>query len=647
MISAQSIQLVKDRVDVVEIVGSFIKLKKRGANYLGNCPFHNEKTPSFTVSQAKGIYKCFGCGKAGNSITFVQEHEKLNYPEAIKWLAKYYNIELEETEASPERIEAQKVEESLRIICSYAANYFEETLWSTSEGKDIGLSYFKERGFRDDIIKKFNLGYSLLDRKSFVGDALKKAYDVQLLQKASLVNIKNEDAYDNYSGRVIFPIANASGKVIGFGARVLKTTEKAPKYINTAQNEIYDKSRTLYGLYQGRNSIVKTNECYLVEGYTDVVSMHQHGVENVVASSGTALTTEQLRLIKRFTPNLTIIYDGDAAGIKAAMRGLDMAVEEGLNVMLVLLPEGQDPDSFVQQQGADGFNRYVAQNKKDIILFKLEVSLKDATTDSIKKATLINEIAETLSKINKIEDFTKQQDYIKRCATLLEIDEGGLITLVNKKIRDSIVKRDALPKLEAGQLAKDADSNQVHSQDEAVSLLQKDYHQEKGLLRVLIEYGALPFDNKHSVAEFIIDKIGDDGSEFVTDKFKRVYESYLNYKQTIGQVPDLTFFTYHESDILRESAIEITHNPYELTDNWQVMHGIEVPTREDVYREDVRATIIYFSLRKLKTLMHNSLEDLLKAETAGEDVQPLLVMHKSLKKLEEELLKDMKTVLVK
>jgi DNA primase len=647
MISPQSIQQVKDRVDVVEIISSFIKLKKRGANYLGNCPFHNEKSPSFTVSQAKGIYKCFGCGKAGNAITFVQEHEKLNYPDAIKWLAKHYNMAIDETEATPERIEAQKIEESLRIICTYASKYFEDTLWNTTEGQDIGLSYFKERGYREETIKKFNLGYSLLDRKSFVGDALKKAYDVNLLQRASLINIRNEDAYDNYSGRVIFPIHNASGKVIGFGARVLKTTEKAPKYINTQQNEIYDKSRTLYGLYQSRNALSKLNECYLVEGYTDVVSMHQNGVENVVASSGTALTMEQLRMIKRFTPNLTIIYDGDAAGIKAATRGLDMAIEEGLNVQLVLLPDGHDPDSFVTEKGAEGFNEFVSKNKKDIILFKLEITLKDAENDSVKKATLINEIAETLSKINKVEEFTKQQDYIKRCASLLKIDEGGLITLVNKKIREHVVKRDTLPKPEAEQLENDANASIDHAQDDATILLQKDYSQERALIRVLLEYGNKNFDDKLSVAKYIFDKIGDTAEEFVTEKFKRVYLSYHNYLITVGQEPDLSFFTYHESEVLRETSIEATYNPYELSANWKETHAIDVPVRDDVYRDEVTCNVIYFNLRKLKTLMNESLEGFNLPNQSEEEIQILLQMHKQLKDLEKELLKDIKAVLIR
>jgi DNA primase len=647
MISPQSIQQVKDRVDVVEIISSFIKLKKRGANYLGNCPFHNEKSPSFTVSQAKGIYKCFGCGKAGNAITFVQEHEKLNYPEAIKWLAKHYNIALDETEATPERVEAQKIEESLRIICAYAAKYFEEILWNTNEGQDIGLSYFKERGYREETIKKFNLGYSLLDRKSFVGDAVKKAYDITLLQRASLVNIRNEDTFDNYSGRVIFPIHNASGKVIGFGARVLKNTEKAPKYINTQQNEIYDKSKTLYGLFQSRNAISKQNECYLVEGYTDVVSLHQNGVENVVASSGTALTVEQLRLIKRFTPNLTIIYDGDAAGIKAAMRGLDMAIEEGLNVQLVLLPDGHDPDSFVGEKGADGFNEFVSKNKKDIILFKLEITLKDAENDSVKKASLINEIAETLSKINKVEEFTKQQDYIKRCASLLKIDEGGLITLVNKKIREHVVKRDTLPKHEAEQLEKDASKDLEHFQDDATILLQKDYSQEKALIRVLLEYGNKIFSEQQTVAKYIFDKVGESAEEFITEKFKRVYLSYHNYLTTIGQEPDLSFFTYHESEVLRTTCIEATYNPHELSANWKESHAIDVPVRDDVYIDEVTCNVIYFNLRKLKTLMNKSLATLELPNQSDDEIQILLQMHMQLKDIEKELLKDMKAVIVR
>src|SRR3984885_7832575 len=442
MIPQETIQQILSRIDIVEIVGSFVKLKKRGANYLGLCPFHNEKSPSFTVSPAKEIYKCFGCGKSGNSISFLMEAEKYTYVEALRWLANKYNVEIEETESSPEQKIQQQVAESLYAINNFAQKFFSDVLLNTEEGQDIGLSYLKHRGFNEEIIQKFQLGFNPEARDAFSKAAIASQYNVELLKKSGLVVVRDERPMDNYRGRIIFPVHNQSGKVVGFGARVLKTTDKAPKYINTPENEIYVKSKLLYGSYFARLAIDKADECLLVEGYTDVVSLHQAGIENVVASGGTSLTPDQLRLIKKYTNNLTIIYDGDAAGIKAAHRGLDMALEEGLNVKLVLIPDNEDPDSYVNKVGASRFQEFVEANKKDFILFQLEVMLQDAGNDVNKKSTVVNQVAETISRINKAEDFTRQQDYIRRSADLLKIDENGLNSLVNKFIRERIGKID-------------------------------------------------------------------------------------------------------------------------------------------------------------------------------------------------------------
>src|SRR6478735_7773745 len=391
MITQQTIQQILSRIDIIEIIGSFVKLKKRGANYLGLCPFHNEKSPSFTVSPAKEIYKCFGCGRSGNTIGFLMEHEKYSYVEALRWLAQKYNVEIEETETTPEQKLQQLSADSLYIINGFAQKFFSDYLFNTEEGQDIGLSYLKERGFREDIIKKFQLGFNPEARDSFAKAAINAQYNIELLQKSGLVVVRDERPADNYRGRIIFPVHNQSGKVLGFGARILKTNDRAPKYINTPENEIYVKSKILYGSYFARMAIDKADECLLVEGYTDVISLHQSGIENVVASGGTSLTIDQLRLIKKYTNNLTIIYDGDAAGIKAALRGLDMALEESLNVKLVLIPDKEDPDSYVNKIGAAAFREFVLENKKDFILFQLEVSLKDAGNDTHRKAEVVNQ----------------------------------------------------------------------------------------------------------------------------------------------------------------------------------------------------------------------------------------------------------------
>ena len=355
MISPQTIQQILSRIDIIEIVGSFVKLKKRGVNYLGLCPFHNEKSPSFTVSPVKEIYKCFGCGRSGNTISFVMEHEKYSYAEALRWLAARYNVEIEEKELSPELRQQQQVADSLYIINGFAQQYFSNVLFNTEEGQDIGFSYLKERGFSEEILRKFQVGYSPDQRDVFARAALAAQYNLEYLQKSGLVVVRDERPMDNYRGRIIFPVHNQSGKVIGFGARIIKSNDRAPKYINTPENEIYVKSKILYGSWLARQAIDKQDECLLVEGYTDVISLHQAGVENVVASGGTSLTIDQLRLIKKYTNHLTIIYDGDGAGIKAALRGLDMALEESLDVKLVLIPDKEDPDSYVRKLGAAAF----------------------------------------------------------------------------------------------------------------------------------------------------------------------------------------------------------------------------------------------------------------------------------------------------
>src|SRR6187401_2936644 len=438
MISQNTIQQILSRIDIIDVVGGFVKLKKRGTNYLGLCPFHNERTPSFTVSPAKEIYKCFGCGKSGNTISFLMEHEKYSYVDSLRWLANRYGIEIEESFATDEQRQQMQVADSLYIINNFAQQFFSKILFETEEGRDIGLSYLKERGFREDIIKKFQLGYNPEARDSFTQAAIAAQYNTELLLKTGLVANRNDQLMDNYRGRIIFPVHNHSGKVLGFGARILKKNDKAPKYINTPENEIYVKSKILYGSYFARMAIDKADECLLVEGYTDVISLHQAGIENVVASGGTSLTQDQLRLIKKFSKNLTIIYDGDTAGVKAALRGLDMALEESLNVKLVLIPDKEDPDSYVRKLGANELRNFILHNKKDVVLFQLEVALKDAGNDSNRKSEVVNQIAETISKIDKAEDFTKQQDYIRQCSQILNIDETGFTNLVNKFIRNKV-----------------------------------------------------------------------------------------------------------------------------------------------------------------------------------------------------------------
>ncbi|MFZ9589575.1 MAG: DNA primase, partial [Chitinophagaceae bacterium] len=488
MISKETIQEIQSRIDIYDIVGSFVKLKRRGTNYIGNCPFHNEKTPSFTVSPSKEIYKCFGCGKSGNAIGFVMEHEKYSYVEALRWLANRYNIEIVETETSPEYKEQQQTADSLHILNQFAVKYFASQLVDSEEGKEIALSYLKERGFSDSTIEKFQIGYCLNQRDAFTKAALQQQYSEEILKKSGLTIERDGQLYDNYRGRIIFPIQNQSGKIIGFGARVIGSSDRGPKYINTPENELYVKSRILYGSYFARHPIDKFDECYLVEGYTDVTAMHQAGIENVVASGGTSLTIEQLRLIKKYTNNLTIIYDGDKAGVKAALRGLDLAIEEGLNVQLVLIPDNEDPDSYVKKVGAEAFRNFINQYKKDFILFQLEVALSDAGNDSTKKAAVVNQIAESISKLSRAEDFTRQQDYIKRCSSILRVDEQGLTALVKKFTIEKLGKDEK--KYQRATEEVERNIQEVEKEEQTLDLLFKDEMNEQAVLRSLIEFGS-------------------------------------------------------------------------------------------------------------------------------------------------------------
>ena len=645
MISPNTIQQILSRIDIIEIVGTFVKLKKRGTNYLGLCPFHNEKSPSFTVSPAKEIYKCFGCGRSGNSIGFLMEHEKYTYVEALRWLAQRYNVEIEETEVSPEQKLQQQSAESLFIINNFAQQFFSNHLLNTEEGQDIGLSYLKQRGFREDIIKKFQIGFNPEARDSLAKAAVQAQYNLDLLQKSGLVAIRDERPVDNYRGRIIFPIHNQSGKVVGFGARILKSNDKAPKYINTPENDIYVKSKILYGSYFARQAIDKADECLLVEGYTDVVSLHQAGIENVVASGGTSLTPDQLRLVKKYTNNLTIIYDGDSAGIKAALRGMDLALEEGLNVKLVLIPDKEDPDSYVNKVGAEAFSAFIAANKKDFILFQLEVSLLDAGNDSVKKSAVVNQVAETISKINKAEDFTRQQDYIKQSAELLKIEEGGLHALVNKFIRDKITKEESRNNRQEANDNFAAPAQPFEIEDDAISLLNKDEQQERAMVRSLLEFGLKEWDQQQRVADYIFVEIEGNQLEEMIDN-KNLIELIKTYKTwyDAGLEPTPKTFLYHEDFAMSSLAVSVMDYNYEISPNWKNIFEGKIATREDLYKEEVFSTLNYLKLRKIKRMMDENQRDLEK-ETRPADQMVFLQIHQHLKKMEIELTKQLGTVI--
>ena len=430
MIDQATVDKIIDSANILEVVSDFVTLRKRGVNYVGLCPFHDEKTPSFSVSPSKGICKCFSCGKGGSAVHFIMEHEQLSYYEALKYLAKKYNIEIEERELSDEEKQIKSDRESMLIVNSFAQEYFSNILFQHSEGRSVGLAYFHERGFRDDIIHKFALGYSLAQRDALAIEAKKRGYKEEYLLKTGLC-LEGQNGYisDRFRGRVIFPVFSLSGKVLAFGGRVLRKSDKLAKYVNSPESEVYHKSNVLYGIYQAKQSIVKNDNCFLVEGYTDVLSMHQAGVENVVASSGTSLTPGQIRLIHRFTNNITVIYDGDAAGIKASLRGIDLILKEGMNIKVVLLPDGDDPDSFAKKQSASSFTEYIKNHEVDFIRFKTNLLLDSAGNDPIKRAELISDIVQSIAIIP---DTIVRSVYTKECSRLMEISEEVLLREINK-----------------------------------------------------------------------------------------------------------------------------------------------------------------------------------------------------------------------
>ena len=642
LIPQEAIQQILSRIDIIDIVGTFVKLKKRGANYLGLCPFHNEKSPSFTVSPAKEIYKCFGCGKSGNGIGFIMEHEKYSYVEALKWLAAKYNVEIEEVEVSPELKQKQLAADSLFIINNFAKDFFAKQLVGTDEGVDVALAYLKERGFREDIINRFQIGYDPASGVAFSKAATDARYDPALLQKSGLVVLRNEALADNYRGRIIFPIHNQSGKVLGFGARLIKNNDKAPKYINTPENEIYVKSKILYGVYFARQAIDKADECLLVEGYTDVVSLHQAGIENVVASGGTSLTVDQLRLVKKYTNNLTIIYDGDGAGVKAALRGLDLALEEGLQVKLVLIPDKEDPDSYVNKIGATGFKEFVANNKKDFILFQLTIALQDAGNDASVKQKIVGEIAETISKINKTEEFTRRQDYVRQVAEILKIEEAGLNNLVNKIIRDKISKTENAyqPENVIIEPAAELDSS-------IESLLSKDDLSERALVRSLLEFGLKPWNETQRVADFLFKEIAENDLDalMANKDLLNIYTIYVKAYQN-GEEPDAKTFLYYDDAVISKLVIEIMDVPAEISPNWKNHYEGKIPGRADLFKEEVISTLTYLKLKKIKAMIAENQKELEGAD--GFDEQMLIMQtHQHLKQLEIKLVNEVGTVIFK
>ncbi len=574
MISKRSIERVFETAKVEEVIGNFVNLKRRGVNYIGLCPFHDEKTPSFTVSPSKNIFKCFGCGKAGNAVNFVMEHEGYSYIEAIKFIAKMYHIELEEIEMTGEQKQAEAKRDSLFIINEWAKKRFTNNLFSTQQGVNIGLAYFKERGFRESIIKKFDLGFASDDYKDLFNAAQKEGYNIEFLKELGLVSQKDMDFFRN---RVMFTIHNLTGKAIGFAGRIMGNNPKMPKYINSPESEIYNKRKILYGLYYAKNEIRKQDHCILVEGYTDVLSLVQSGVENVVASSGTSLTTDQIRLIKRYTNNIKIIYDGDAAGINAAMRGMDMILAENMIVKLVVLPEKHDPDSYIKAVGPTEFLNYISENEKDFILFKTDILLKEASGDPVKKAYLLKDIVMTLSKVP---DPLVRSMYIKECSNMLDVEEKTLNYEINKLIKKEIAERN---KRKLSEKNPDSTLDVVESEEKITAppqtfLKQTDEYQELEVVKVLMEKGHSYYDEEKGllIVDFILMEVIDLLDYFENALYKKIILFVKNIRES-GQIPGENDYLESDEDI-KAKYIELIMTPYDYAD-WE-KKGMELQTQK-------------------------------------------------------------------
>lgn len=640
MITKATIDRIMEATDIVEVIGEFVALKKRGANYIGLSPFANERTPSFTVSPAKGIFKDFSTGIGGSAVTFLMEHEKFSYPEALKWLAKKYGIEVEELNDAPEDREAENRRESLLIVTGYASQFFQDSLWNTDEGNSIGLSYYRERGFTDATIRKFELGYSPEQRSAFSTQALKDGYQEEFLLETGLsVKWENGPLNDRYRGRVMFPIFNFTGRVIAFGGRTLKKDKTVAKYVNSPESEIYHKSNVLYGLNFAKKATREQDNCYLVEGYVDVISVHQAGIENVVASSGTSLTVEQIKAIGRLTKNVTILYDGDAAGIKASLRGLDMILEEGLNVKVVSFPDGHDPDSYVRLLGSTGFKNYIEQNKKDFILYKTNILLKEAGTDPIKRAEVIREVVESIAKIP---DTIKAAVFIRECSTLLQIEERSLNTELNK-MRQAKYKKDGQQQYKQRQQHEQHDNDgppeDLFLDEPAAPRVSNEggETQEKEIIRLLVTYGSriINWDGIANtyIGPFIIAELSD--VEFETPLYKHFIEIYHKEVEK-GNLPEELFYINHSDKQITDLAITFLMSQYILSPNWYDMHKISTSDEEKDMKATILGAIFHLKKQKVGKILAN-IRNQLKDTPNADDQDILLAQFVHMKKVEKSI----------
>ncbi len=641
MIAQSTIDEIKNRIDIVEVVGDFVQLKKSGSSYKALSPFTSEKTPSFYVVPSKGIFKCFSSGKGGDAITFVQEMDGLSYLEALKYLADKYGIEVQEEAQTDEQLAKQNKRESLFIVLNYASTYFEEVLTTHEEGQSIGQTYLTERKISDESVNKFKLGYSLNQWDGLYQKALEDGYSEELLEEAGLIVRKdNEKVYDRFRGRVIFPIQNITGKVVAFGARILTNDKKQPKYLNSPETELYHKSKVLYGLYQSKQAIRQHENCFIVEGYTDVIAMHQAGVENVVSSSGTALTEDQAKLIRRYSPNVTIIFDGDAAGIRASLRGIDILLENGLNVKAIVLPDGSDPDSLSKDLGTTAFQHFLVENEQDFIQFKTSMLLDETKGDPVKKAEVIRDI---VSSISKIDDAIKRSLYIKECSNLLEISESVLIVEQNKFLLTRQKEKKAEPDV------MDVIPSEMPVEDEQVETLDINriiMHQEMESIRVLLNYGDKTIktqDGKEiSLISYFIDE--SEELEFIHPVYNKILQKMRDVVDN-GRQPDVNSLLQSDDTEIRQTVVDLMAPKYEISEFWKSKYHIHVPQEGENIKEVSFTNILRLKFWYIQHLIENKSEEL--KEAKPENIDTILDEISTMKSVEMQIAEILGNVTVK
>ncbi len=618
MIDSSTIERILDAANISDVVSEFVTLKKRGVNQLGLCPFHNEKTPSFTVSPAKGIFKCFGCGKGGNSVNFVMELEQLSYPDALRWLAKKFHIEIEEKEESQEEKALKDERESMMIVSAFAQKYFSRYLLKENEGRTIGLSYLRERGIRDDIITKFELGFCPDGKDIFTQAATKEGFKMDFLEKTGLTIKRDDWIRDRFGGRVIFPVHNVAGRVIAFGGRTLTNDKKVAKYLNSPESEIYHKGKTLYGIFQAKRDITKLDKCFLVEGYTDVLSFHQAGIENVVASSGTSLTLDQIRLIRRFSPNITIVYDGDDAGIKASLRGIDMVLEEGINVKVLPLPRGEDPDSFARSMSAGELTEYIKINETDFIKFKTQLLMGTVENDPVSKARLINEIVRSISVIP---DTITRTIYIKECSRLMDVQEAVLYSEIrkiqNKQSEDHTRKELQEIQIQASKPAAPVSEKKITNpfeteEREIMRILLKHFHEESFRFEDEETHQVRPY----SVGYYVLSDLQNDGLISVNHCFRTMLET-MEENIDNKEFDPVRYFTQHPDSEISQYASNLLSEKYTESKRWS-RAGAFIETETELLPFLVPKLVQEYKLKNVKSLLKKLEHQINEANTTND-----------------------------